>query len=257
MSRADKHRFLIKILTLSILVACLVIFSKNANYARFAALHKAQEQSFNVSVPQQQNVPLRIYSIVAKSANQQQPELIYMVENVSDKPISAYAIRHSVIFGGANSEGVMVRNSNSTSAVLQPGQSEQGSLEGESYSEAVRDINLLVDFVEFTDGTTWGPDKFQTAERLAGQRAGAQAVTEHLLKLEQTQGSAALIDAVNMEDTRITPPLDHSPAWNEGFHEGINFKRGRLQRANKQGGATGIINELSQPFDVHSEGRKK
>jgi hypothetical protein len=256
MSQVDKHKLFIKFLILSILLACLIIFSNSANYALLATFKKSQEQPPSISVQLQRNVPLRISSTVLKSTNALEPELTYTVENISGKSISAYAIRHTVTFGRAASEGVVVRNSDSVASVLQPGQSEQASLEGDAYSEAVRKINLVVDFVEFTDGTTWGGDKFQTAERLAGQRAGAQAESARLLKLEQTKGYAALIDSIKTEKTEITPPSGRSPAWINGFREGINFKRGRLQRANNRAGLNGVINELQQPFDAYSEGRE-
>ncbi len=255
MSQADKHRLSIKFLTLIILLAYLVIISSRANYTLFA-FKKPQGPIPSVSVQPQINVPLRISSIAVDSADPLEPKVTYTVENISGKPVVAYAIRHRVRFGGATSEGVVVRNSNSVSSVLQAGQSEQASLEGDAYSDAVQSISLAVDFVEFTSGTVWGEDKFQTAERLAGQRAGAQAEVSHLRKIERMKGYAALIDAI-MDGTDISPPSDHSPAWVDGFREGINFKWGRLRRANIEAGLNGVLTELQRPFDAYSEGVKK
>jgi hypothetical protein len=257
MSQVDKHRLLIKLLTLSILVACLLIFSNDVNHPLLAISKKSQEPPPSVLVRPQQSVPLRISSTVINSNNPLEPEVSFIVKNISGKPVGAYAIRYVATFGRANSEGVIVRNSNSVHSNLQPGQWEEGSLNGDTYSDAVQNIELIVDFVEFTDGTTWGQDKFETAERLAGQRAGARAETDRLLKLEQAKGSAALIDAISREDTNINPPADRSPAWINGFREGINFKRGRLRRANIQRGMNGVANELQQPFDALSKERDK
>jgi hypothetical protein len=252
MSQADKRRLLIKLLTLSVVVGCLIGFSNKSHYSLSASLKKVQDNP-SVAVQTQQNVPLRVSLITVNSANPREPELIYTVENISGKPIGAYAIRHSVRFGQAVTEGVTVRNSNSVYSILQVGGSEQGFLQGDSYSEAVQSIDLAVDYVEFSDGTAWGNDQFKTAERLSGQRAGAKAETARLLKLKQMKGSAALMEAISTEATDIAAPPKQSPAWINGFREGINFKRGRLQRAQKQGGITSITHELKQPFDAYSE----
>lgn len=41
-------------------------------------------------------------------------------------------------------------------------------------SDAETPVELTLDFVEFADGTGWGADSCQAAERLGGLRAGAR-----------------------------------------------------------------------------------
>ncbi len=259
MSGIVKRRLFFKFFTLCVLIICLALLSNDKAYTSFITSQgdsSAPAQSPNALIERQPSAPLLISSLVVDSNDTLEPTLDYSVVNVSRKPINAYAIRHIVWFGSMNSEGVTVRNSNSINAVLRPGQSEPASLEGEVYPEAVQTMKLVIDFVEFTDGTTWGTDKFKSAERLAGQRAGAQNVIDHLLSIKKDKGSAAMESTVieGREDT--IPSSARSPEWSNGFREGANFKRARLQRAQSQGGLAELESELQRPFDASARRQK-
>lgn len=259
MLKLDNQKLLTRFLILGALVACLGILLNKNGYVSLATSNVSKPMlqpaaSPVVSAQPESNTPLQISSVSVTLKNPLEPEANFVVTNVSNKPISAYAIRHTVTFGSASSEGATVRNSNSIAAVLQPTHSEPGVFEGEAFSTPVQSINLAVDFVEFTDGKTWGADKFKSAEKLAGQRAGAAALVKHLAKLLETDPGATAT-AIAENNIEVSSPSGNSEAWLDGFREGVNFQLGRLRYANEQGGVSGIASELQQPFDASKRGR--
>jgi len=261
MSETDKRKFFFKLLTLAVLITSLAFLTGSKTSGFLTPIHKTansprSSQPLKAIAQVQPDSPLKISSMIVKSVDPLEPEVSYMITNTGKKPINAFAVREVVIFGHAQSEGVDVSNSLFISSIVQPGQSLPGSVEGESYSDAVQSITLIIDFVEFTDGTIWGDDKFKSSERLDGQRAGAQAEVERLRKIEKERGAAALASAVAEEETEITPSADKSPAWQNGFSEGVSSEHQRLQRANAKNGSAGIQAELQKPFDVSNRRTK-
>ena len=114
-------------------------------------------------------------------------ELTYFVENVSDRDVSAYAIRHTS--PGGCSPWIMSPD------FMQPGKSDAKTT-WDSFSPSAPVRTHEVDFVEFTDGATWGADVCQSAERLAGERAGGAVVADRLLELLAVSGPDAVIKVV-------------------------------------------------------------
>jgi hypothetical protein len=182
-------------------------------------------------------------------------ELYHSVENVGAREISAYAIR--ITPPGGCSPWIMSPD------FMQPGKSDTKST-WSSFSPSAPVRTYEVDFVEFADGTTWGADVCQSAERLAGERAGGAAVAERLLELLAAGGPDAVIKAVRGElgrspeaevkaiDERlsdITPPPGHSPAWEEGFRIGKRVIALRVPRSVGSSGPEGLERELRRRYD--------
>jgi hypothetical protein len=182
-------------------------------------------------------------------------ELTRFVENVSAGDISAYAIR--ITPPGGCATWIMSPD------FMQPGKSDAKTT-WDSFSPSAPVPTYEVDFVEFTDGTTWGADKCQSAERLAGERAGGAAVADRLLELLAAAGPDAVIKvvrgklgqspeaAVKSIDERlsdITPPPGHSPTWEEGFRIGKRVIGLRIRRSVGLSGPVGIETELRRPYD--------
>ena len=104
--------------------------------------------------------------------------------------------------------------------VLQPGQSRSESI-NESYSPAfISSVVIAVDFVESDDGKTWGNDAFNSADRLAGQRAGGDKALGHFRKVREEQGPSSLLEAVTSEVGAVELPEGRSPEWRDGFKTG-------------------------------------
>jgi hypothetical protein len=219
-----------------------------------AALFK---QIPSVSALAQADAPLSISAITVNAASTPlEPKLDYVLTNVSGKSIHAYAVRYIVLHGGQRSEGVILRTDIPTNSLLQSGHSESGSVASGTYSETVESIQLIVDFVALDDGLTWGVDRFKSAERLSGQRAGAQEETNRLLKLINEKKVEVTTQIFAADGSEITLSTGHSPEWRDGFREGVNFKRGRLKRVYLKEGSSGVVNELKRSSNA-MEGKQK
>ena len=213
-------------------------------------------------VKPQPDSPLRLrvktywlYLLMSTYTDRNGYELSHFVENVSDRDISAYAIR--ITPPGGCSPWIMSPD------FMQPGKSDAKTT-WDSFSPSAPVRTYEVDFVEFTDGTTWGADVCQSAERLAGERAGGAALADHLLQLLAVSGPDAVIKVVRGKlgrspeaevksiDERlsdITPPPGHSPAWEEGFHIGKRVIAMRVPWSVGSAGPEGLERELRRRYD--------
>ncbi|HJR09467.1 MAG TPA: hypothetical protein VJ842_19555 [Pyrinomonadaceae bacterium] len=252
----SRQRILCLFITLWIVMLCFAFLSRDVAYAlisnaRSVVRSALFKQTPAVSALAQADAPIQISSITINSnSSPLEPKLDYVLTNVSGKPINAYAVRHLVLHGGQRSEGVILSASVSNNSLLQGGQSDSGSLRNEVYLEPVESIQLVVDFVEFEDGVKWGADKFKSADRLSGQRAGAREESARLLKFINEKNVDVTVQIFATEGSEIVPPTGNSSEWREGFREGINFKRGQLKRVYSKEGWPGVVNELKRSLNA-------
>jgi hypothetical protein len=102
-------------------------------------------------------------------------EVYFTVTNVGSRPVRAYTVR--VVYGVETQEGggCYLNDIEKRGKILQPGQSAGRSTWRPAQPDNPQPaVELALDFVEFTDGGTWGTDTCQSAERLKGLRAGAR-----------------------------------------------------------------------------------
>jgi hypothetical protein len=150
----------------------------------------------NVSVYRQPDSPLQISKVSAKwgveklSEGDELPSLIvnYSLQNESGKAIRAYTI--SLIEGeytksnaGISDLGIVTKSSQ----LLSPNQSRIATFHQISTDVPQGNVKIAVDFVEFTDGSTWGLDASDSADMVAGFRAGAEAAQEYLQTVERNR----------------------------------------------------------------------
>lgn len=208
-----------------------------------------------ISVKEQSNSPLRISMVELTSPDPYNPEVSFIVENVTSKPISAYAIRHDNWFGASTSPtpgGVTLSNIASQDALLHPGQSKQEFIDSNIHSEGVKRIMMIVDFVEFIDGSKWGEDRYKSAEELKGFRVGAKMATDHLVEVFANGGTSAVLDAIKNSDVDIIIQENHSSQWIRGFKSGRGFLYERLRHL-PQGRLVEIESEIRRPIDAMSQ----
>lgn len=231
--------------------ALLITFyavASNSHQAQIAQ-RPVEAQTSRVSVREVSDAPLRIIA-VDNNQVKSTPQLDLVVVNISNKPISAYAIRYDVA-SGQTPGGVELSIAVLPRAILQPNQSALTDVgAGELRGDAIDSILVSLDFVEFTDGSTWGADIHKSAEKIAGQRAGARAALQYLLRISQSKGSSAILEAIEAEGFDSPIPPDHSPEWASGFQSGVGHIKGRLIQAYKEGGVASIESTLRQPIDA-------
>lgn len=196
--------------------------------------------------------PLRL-SVETKWAapDREMLEVYFTVTNVGSSPVRAYAVRVARGVETHEGGGCFFNNIEKAAKVLQPNQSVgRSTWRPVPAADAEIPVELTVDFVEFADGTVWGADSCQGAERLGGLRAGARAAKAHFKKKLNEKGVVALVKKLYDDDPALAPPEGHSDAWNAGFRGAVNSFRERIRQANVEGGGPEVEAALQRPFDA-------
>jgi hypothetical protein len=212
-----------------------------------------QTEPPQVHVVPQPDSPLRISSVRTKWAvpDRSGIEIYVVVENVNGKAVSSYATRDDS--GGEGVATCLLLSAHSPGKVLRPGRSEGRSTWRGHSPSAPSPLRRMVDFVEFTDGTTWGPDACQSAALLAGQRAGAREARKLLREVFATRGADAVVEALKSGLPQVEPPQDRSLIWRHGFVSGFSGYANRIKRANEEWGFTELEYALGRPIDALEE----
>jgi hypothetical protein len=204
----------------------------------------AQKESLVVNVQRQPGAPLTFSSLVVESTNPREPKVSYFVTNSSGKAISAYVVRYIVSVDQSKDESSELHYGFSSDSVLQVGRVETGSFEGREFAKTVDSLTLSLDFVEFTDGATWGADIFKSSEQLAGMRAGAEAELAGLKKVRLSDGMTGVQRILPSFEPSV--PKDHSSEWIKGFQSGAATTRARLLRARDRGGSSVLDKQMNE-----------
>jgi hypothetical protein len=161
------------------------------------------------------------------------------VANVSNKPIHSFAISyHSLDPTDTGAIGVQPE------IVLRP---EQFEAIGVSSNGNDR-VAFSVDFVQFADADVWYADPPRATVKPEGVRAGAQAATEYLRKVLESDGAAAVMNALPYIRLRVESP---EFSTNEvfgcfGFYDGVTNTVIRVEHASQKSGLSGVEEFLTQ-----------
>lgn len=200
--------------------------------------------------------PLQILSTWIQNAAPQTFRLVLQVQNQNEKGIRAYAINWYVATSKKQNGSSQFLNITQRAFVWQP--SEIRSIEvNDSLDDPIRSVKLTIDFIEFTDGTSWGSDSENSRDLLKGQREGAKFEKQRLREFIQAKGSEALTSALQLEKAMTAEPsipTDRSVKWQEGFRYGVSAVRRRAREAIASGKQEQIREELNRPFDTAEDG---
>jgi hypothetical protein len=240
----------VKGLTLVVLFACLFLFSQNSTKRLLASSNTAQGpiRPPLISITPQGDSPLRILSTSIQPAEAQALSLQVIIQNQSGNKIRAYAIAFETATDKMQNGRAEFQNL--TTSIWEPTQITAIEFK-DSQDEPFVSVKLTVDFVEFSDGKTWGPDLHNSRDILAGQRAGAQLERQRLRQLLKRKGERAVIDDVQEDipaDLSAIAGPDHSSQWLIGFRSGMSAMRARLNRVRQSG--LRAESELGKPFDT-------
>lgn len=256
MTKFVRQRLMWRLTALGILVLCLIAVSRDYSDARVAngrqPLPALIQRETPIITPQNQaGTPLVISIARPVPAGNQGPEILFTVSNVSTKTIRAFAIKQDVEVGSSLSTTVSTYNLELTDSELQPNRSLNDFSSIETLSEKQHHVNLSVVYVEFFDGTIWGPDTVNSKERIAGQRAAAMVLSKRLVKALDTSNSTDVASVIDNAASEIEPPLDHSEEWKEGFRVGCQSIVHRLKAIQSKDGPSIVqseVRKLAQRF---------
>jgi hypothetical protein len=193
-----------------------------------------------ISITPQPDAPIRISLGKILSDNPYEPAFEYSLLNVSDKSIRAHVIRTDDWLMGST---LSIHKFPWESRKTQPG----SYGENMKSSEPIERVRISIDFVEFVDGTTWGPNTTNAAERLAAHHVGWRAERDRLLNLLEEGGTTAVITDIEPDDIQITPPSGHSAHWEGGYRLGVRHYRHDLRHAYSQQGVAAMETLLRHP----------
>lgn len=125
--------------------------------------------------PPPEAAPLGITLRVDTSAAE--PSAALEMENLSGKPVAAYAVR--LIRRGADGKVASVTTHAVATRSIGMSMGRQSFQPGEKWSGSVKlperqPVEAQLDLVLFEDGTHWGPNKAKQLERFQGMRDGAR-----------------------------------------------------------------------------------
>ena len=206
-----------------------------------------------ISVQDQPGTPLKISTVETKWAtpDYQILEIYVGVENVGELEIRSYGWRLDKGDGSQDKDGCFMYNLPSPHKILKKGDSDGKSTWRKfALDSPTPSISLSVDFVEFSDGSTWGADFCRTAETLSGLRAGALAARERFAQTRLQDGDNGVIGLLKQDVLVLEAPVGHSTAWVEAFREGVRRLFEKLRRAREEGGLLEVERVFKLPFDA-------
>ena len=199
--------------------------------------------------------PLVISAERQLAKTEQAPELGFNVTNVTTKTVTAFAIKQEVVSDEKAGTTVYLYNLPLSATKLPPNGVLNEFATYDNLSNSQHRVTLTLDYVQFSDGKTWGVDSAKSGERVAGQNAATQILTTKLLGVIR-DGNAHEDFANALElATNIQPPAQHSNEWNDGFKLAIGTVASRSKRAYQLGGLGRVTTELTNLATMLSEDR--
>jgi hypothetical protein len=237
--------------TIAIAIAAVAIYTVKPQDARMSEELSGAVRRPRIQTQDQPDSPLGILSVRGDSATAHVPQVELVIVNRGVQAVRAYTIRYQTISGHSKGGGMQLTSASSIESMLQPGHTSSATVgEGTSYQDPIKKIVVSVDFVELADGATWGPDEYNSNDRLAGQRAGAQQTVEELMNLLNKEGPLAVMQSIERNIPAVAPPPGHSPEWLNAFDGGVGAIRERLKTAYNKSGIGVVESELRRPFDA-------
>lgn len=180
----------------------------------------------------QPGAPLIVVRVISNdSGDPLMPTIRCTIKNTSARPIMAYAVKHEAVFErrtGTVSGAVTYNNTEEQNAVL-PGDIREIEIYGVQYGEMPQSVSVSVDFVEFLDGSRWGPDTLKNGEVIDGARAGVKAEAVALMAVLATKGVEGVMQLLESIQPEPDDSLPRSPEWLDGFRGGVGWVRERVR----------------------------
>lgn len=222
MANPSSLKLIFKLSTLCVLSICLWTFASGA-----------LTQSSKLNIEKQPDSPLQISSFqIDLTYSELSSDVTLMLTSRSVKPIRAFTIATSV---EEEKTGAVLITTNSDEQMWQFNEIKSIKIR-KGRDEIINGVKLSIDFVEFSDGTTWGPDSFNSADDLAGERVGLRSSVQSLSEILRTKGLSGVINNVASDVSGIPTPQGRSLSWERGFQRGARTVIERLNRAYKKGG---------------------
>ncbi len=242
------HKLIVRLAALAAVTLSLILVLKQDDQV---GLGMAQPMaSFQAQAPvivarNEPNSPLVISAERQLAKTEQAPEIAFNVTNVTNKTITAFAIKLEVASGSRLVTEVSLHNLELSATDLPPNRSLNNFDTYENFSLEQHRVTLSVDYVQFSDGKRWGLDSVKSSEQVAGTRAAIETLTTRLVGIIRGTNANDLANVLESM-ANIEPPPQHSEEWNNGFRGATRSIANRLKRANQAGGLGQVNSELAR-----------
>jgi hypothetical protein len=186
-----------------------------------------------INVQEPPNTPLKLTVTTRWATPDAQSLEIYVVaENLSELEIRTYMWCIDKKAGSQNNANCLLWSIETGGKIIRPGDSDGKSTWLRIPLDSPKsNIEISLDFVQFTNGSFWGTDTNEFAERLRGFRAGSLAVKNKIAKIQNETDGRGLIDLLKLDALNIEAPKDHSSAWRYGFEDGVRTVFEKLRKS--------------------------
>lgn len=245
------------------LVALSIVMALNLILGGFLihnVLAQKEENDFKDQKPvkaevmDQKDNPLRIMVASVDNSPLAYQEILFSMQNNSNKPIKAYTLLVDGKRSGKVVTGFFTAKKFPTGeSVIKNLDIERSNItEGET-------ILISVDYVEFEDGSSWGSDSTGNSKLLAGQREGTKSAITQLKNLSRNQNVNSVINFLNQDLQGITvdiPNMDQSDEWKRGFRLGYKSVISILQEI-KEEKVEKVFEKLNEMEKIANQGGKQ
>lgn len=213
------------------------------------AHQERKTHSVDVRLLKQLDSPLQL--LETRTVDKFTGEVSLTVRNNAKTAVTAYTIHSAKECGGTLSHHFLLSNIHSKDKILRPLKDSQLPFITDPCDHGPLVTTLSIDFIEFIDGKTWGKDRNNSRDRLAGLRAGARDETAVIKSQIEERGARAFIEpsteAEELDSYKLTNRTDQ---YIRGYKEGRQIRRSQIERAFKEGGEKKGREKLRTPFDA-------
>jgi hypothetical protein len=248
MGKALHHKLIVRLVALAAVSFSLILVLKQDDQVSLGmeqSMRAFQPQAPIIVARNEPGSPLVISAERQLANSEQAPEVLFNVTNVTNKIITAFAIRVEVMAEAKVVNTVALYNLELSASDLPPNRSLSRFDNYENLSDAQHRVTLTVDYVQFSDGKSWGSDSTKSAEQVAGQRAAIETFTTQLRGIIRATNANEIANVLESMAS-LAPPPEHSHEWNYGFQSAARSLANRFKRANQTGGLGQLNSELSR-----------
>jgi hypothetical protein len=230
----SKKTYLLGFVFVMLLNICLTVFLLQNVWGQTSNGNLKNQSPVKVKILEQKDCPLQITVINVDNSALSAQNIVYSLQNISNKPIRAYTL-----LGDGKNDGKVVTNSFVT-RLFQPDGYEYDNFFVESEIAKEGTIFLSIDYVEFEDGSFWGKDREKKSKEIAGEFEGRKAAVKHLKDLIKNQnangenGIKAFLQQDIKEINVDVPNTNQPDEWKRGFRGGYKAVISVLQRIREQ-----------------------
>jgi hypothetical protein len=239
-------KYLIAFVFVMLLNIGLGAFLLNKVLAQKTVNRIKSQPPIEVEVLKQNDSPLQLTIINIDNSNQDYQAINYLAQNNSNKSIRAYVVLSK---DKTDTVGAAVTRRFFTKLFKANTFDSSWFNENRGSNKLESKLYLLIDYVEFEDGSSWGNDVAKQSEFIAGSRAGWKEAVKQSRELLKSQKTVDLINFLRQEITETNLPFidpSQTDKWQRGYRSGYQTVISTLRERYEQQGLDSLSTKLEE-----------